>query len=65
MDTDVIGHLKSYKRLLSVKELAAILHVSQKTVYNLVSNRDIPYLRVGAIRFDGYKVAEWVKTKTV
>lgn len=40
-------------RLITVKQAAIYLSLSQQTVYNLVQRNDIPFVRIGrAVRID-------------
>ncbi len=49
-------------RLLNVKEVAAVLGLSQKTIYNFVGQRRIPVQRVGRrIMFQSSSLATWLK----
>jgi excisionase family DNA binding protein len=48
-------------RLLTVKEVAAKLHVSITAVYELAHRQDIPSLRIGrGFRFSSELVDEWI-----
>ena len=38
------------ERLLTVKEVAGLLHISRSAVYNLVSRGDLPSLKIGYAR---------------
>lgn len=43
----------SYKKLLTVSEVAEYLAVARQTIYNMVSERKIPFIKLGkAVRFD-------------
>ena len=47
--------------LLTLKELAAFLKVSDRTVYNLIEGNEIPFIRLGDggdYRFDKIAVVE-------
>ena len=48
--------------LLDVAELAARLAVSERFVRRLVSERRIPYLKVGYfVRFQPYEIDQWIE----
>ena len=50
----------------SVKELAEYLKMSTQSIYNMVSNKEIPYhqpVRHGKIFFDIAEIDEWLKGK--
>jgi len=48
---------------LDVKGLAALLHLKPRTIYNMVSQRRIPFRRAGRqLRFDVKEIDVWTKT---
>jgi len=50
-------------RLLSVKDLAKYLGLSERTVYKMVKAGDIPVLRIGGqFRFRQEQIDEWLKS---
>lgn len=51
------------EQLLTIKEMAALLKVSEKTIVEWVQYRRIPYVRVDGeyIRFRLSDIAEWIK----
>jgi excisionase family DNA binding protein len=52
----------SLDRLLTVKEVAALLRVSSQTLYKMLEQGRIPALRVGnQWRFERQKVQEWLE----
>ena len=54
------------QRLMSVKEAAAYTGLSPHTVYSFVSQRRIPYLKVGRlVKFDEAMLQAWLKQHTV
>lgn len=55
----------------NAKEMASYLNVTKMTIYRMVKNNKIPFLRVGtSIRFDQTEIDRWlqngkeIKTKT-
>jgi excisionase family DNA binding protein len=53
-------------QLLSVKELAARLGLAEYTVYEWVSEKRIPYTKVGRrTMFDPAEIARWLEQHTV
>ena len=51
--------------IFTIKELAAYLKTSEKTIYRLVSKNEIPAFKVGVIwRFEKSAVDRWVKEKS-
>jgi excisionase family DNA binding protein len=60
---DVFERLAQSANLLTVKELAALLAVSPKTVYGYVSRGLIPHYRIAAsVRFRPRDIAEWLRS---
>ncbi len=54
------------RRLLNVKETAEYASLSVHTLYTMVSQRRIPFVKVGgALRFDLALLDEWIKQHTV
>lgn len=45
--TNVLKPLAQYKDLLSVSNMAEVLGVSQRTIYRLVDNDELPAVKVG------------------
>lgn len=51
-------------KLLSVKELAKYLNLTQRTVYNLIDRGEIPFLKVGGqYRFKEEEIARWLSKR--
>ena len=54
------------QRLMSVKEAAAYTGLSPHTVYTMVNQRRIPYIKVGRlVKFDQAMLDAWLKQHTV
>ena len=54
------------QRLMSVKEAAAYMGLSPHTVYAMVSQRRIPYAKVGKlVKFDEAMLRAWIEKHTV
>ncbi|HWK28929.1 MAG TPA: helix-turn-helix domain-containing protein [Solirubrobacter sp.] len=51
------------KKLLTADEVADLLAIKRKTVYNLAASGTIPCVRIGprTVRFDPDRLAEWVR----
>ena len=50
-------------KLITVKELAALINVKQSTLYQWAELKQIPSVKLnGALRFDLDDVLQWVKT---
>ena len=59
---DVFERLARFDRLLTAKELADILAISPKTLYNYVTRGMIPYFKIESnVRFRAREVAEWLR----
>lgn len=53
------------KKYLGVEELATILSISKNTIYSWISQRKIPYIKVGRlVRFDAKEIDRWLKENT-
>jgi excisionase family DNA binding protein len=58
--------IASLPRLLNVKEVAHVLHISVRTVHRLVANRHLTYFRVrGQLRFDPAHVSDFLSKRMV
>jgi excisionase family DNA binding protein len=54
------------QRLLSVREAANYIGLSTHTLYTMVSQRRIPYVKVGRLtKFDVVLLDAWLKKHTV
>ncbi|MBM3299448.1 MAG: helix-turn-helix domain-containing protein [Deltaproteobacteria bacterium] len=54
------------RRLLNVQEAATFTGLSPHTLYTMVSQRRIPYVKVGRLtKFDLWLLEEWLKQHTV
>jgi excisionase family DNA binding protein len=48
---------------MTVEEVAALLHVSERHIYKLVQDGILPHFRVGSsVRFDPEKMADWLES---
>jgi excisionase family DNA binding protein len=53
----------SLPRFLEVEEVAALLRLKPRTIYNMVSQRRIPFRKAGRrVRFDPKEIEQWTKT---
>lgn len=49
-------------KLLTVPELALLLRIKEQAVYDMVSQRRIPYLKAGGrLRFDRDAIFKWMQ----
>lgn len=54
------------RRFLSIVELSQYLSVKENTIYSWVSQRKIPFKKLGRlVRFSLEEVEEWIKQKSV
>jgi excisionase family DNA binding protein len=54
------------QRLMSVKEVAVLTGLSGHTIYTMVSQRRIPFIKVGRlVKFEQAMVDAWLKEHTV
>jgi len=59
---DVFDRLARCDHLLTAKELADILSISPKTLYNYVTRGMIPYFKFESnVRFRAREVADWLR----
>jgi excisionase family DNA binding protein len=53
-------------KLLDIIQLAEMLNIKKKTIYEWVRQRKIPYIKLGGlIRFDPEEIEKWVESKKV
>jgi len=54
------------RRLINIKEAAQCMGLSVHTLYTMVSQRRIPYVKVGRlVKFDIGLLEQWLKQNTV
>jgi len=54
------------RRLLTVQEVGEYLGIAKDTIYSQVSQRRIPYVKIGRLlKFDLKAIDEWIAQKTV
>ena len=59
-------HEQATRRLVDVKEIADYIGLSAHTVYTWVSQRRIPFTKVGRLtKFDLRTIDEWIAKETV
>ena len=60
------SHLPNSPHLLKVSELAALLKVKPRTIYEMVAQNRIPYRKPpgsNILRFDLEEILEWTRRK--
>lgn len=61
-DRDIFDALESCEKLMTAREVARILSISEKTVYSYVSRNLIPHYKIEAnVRFRARDVAMWLR----
>jgi excisionase family DNA binding protein len=51
---------------MTVKQLAGFLHVSKRSVYNAISDDNLPVIKIGGvIRIDPVHAADWLRARVV
>ena len=59
---DIFDSLESCEKLLTAREVARILSISEKTVYSYVSRNLIPHYKIEAnVRFRARDLANWLR----
>jgi excisionase family DNA binding protein len=59
---DIPTRLEQSRDAITVPQLARMLALSPKTIYEMTAAGNIPYYRVrGSIRYDGVHVAQWLR----
>ncbi|MEA5009148.1 helix-turn-helix domain-containing protein [Clostridium tyrobutyricum] len=55
--------LKSFHNLLTVREVAEVLRLGRNSVYELISDKDLPVVRVGSrrIMIPKDEFIQWIK----
>ena len=51
--------------LLTVKETAEVLKISESTLYRWVHNKKINYVKLGGLKFDEDYIQEYIKQHAV
>jgi excisionase family DNA binding protein len=60
------GSMTNTRPLLTIQQASQITGVSIPTLYKWVSQRKIPYIKMGRlVKFDPLKLEEWIKQQTV
>jgi excisionase family DNA binding protein len=63
---DLVALLERRQTALTVDELASMLAMSADALYKQAKRGNIPHYRIAsAIRFDGVRVAEWLRARAI
>ncbi len=58
--------MNNFYRLLNIRELSKLLDISVNTIYAMVSQKRIPYVKVGRLtKFDVQQIKEWIKKNSI
>jgi excisionase family DNA binding protein len=63
---DIRPGLLESDRVYSARTLAKVLHVSVRTIYNLASRRELPFVKItpeSDMRFPGWQIKQWLDAK--
>jgi excisionase family DNA binding protein len=62
----MLEDLKARRSAMTVRELAEILHLSQREIYKLAATNQIPHFKIGSsVRFDATAVLVWLEEKAM
>jgi excisionase family DNA binding protein len=53
-------------RLMSIEQVSQYVDLSVHTVYRMVSQRRIPFVKLGRlVKFDHYEIDKWITSKSI
>jgi excisionase family DNA binding protein len=59
------GTLRAMSEILTVREVAALLKINEKTAYKLAAKGEIPGFKVGGSwRFDSGEIDNWIRRES-
>jgi excisionase family DNA binding protein len=62
----IANRIEGIPHALTVRELMAILQVSDQTIYRMIADKTIPFLTVrNSYRFDPKLIAEWLRQRSM
>lgn len=62
MTMSLPDRVRAMPRALTVRELADLVHVSERLIYRMAAEGTIPSLRIcGSVRFDPNSTAAWLR----
>jgi excisionase family DNA binding protein len=63
---DLASEVEVLPGLLTIIQLIPLLGISRTSLYDMVTRKRIPYLRIeGMIRFDPRAIAAWLRQHTI
>jgi excisionase family DNA binding protein len=61
----IADQIERMPHAMTVRELTAILQVSDQTIYRMIADQTIPFFLVrGSYRFDPKRIAEWLRRRS-
>jgi excisionase family DNA binding protein len=65
-EPSIADQIERMTHVLTVGELAALLQVSDQTIYRMIGDQTIPFFLVrGSYRFDPRQIAAWLRKRSV
>jgi excisionase family DNA binding protein len=62
----IADQIERTQHALNVRDLMAILQVSDQTIYRMIADQTIPFLTVrNSYRFDPKQIAEWLRQRSM
>lgn len=62
----ITDRIEGMPHALTVRELKALLQVSDQTIYRMIADHTIPFLTVrNSYRFDPKQIAEWLRHRSM
>ena len=66
LQLSLLSTLEKRTGAMTVKELATLLSVSVRTIYNMIEKDGFPVIRIGAsMRIDPVQAAKWLRDRRV
>ena len=57
--------MERQEKLISLEELCDLLQVRKSYIYRLTSQNEIPYYKIGGLRFKFSEVTYWLESKKI
>jgi excisionase family DNA binding protein len=63
---DLASEIEVLPGLLTIAQLIPLVGISRTTIYQMVTTKRIPHLRIGSmVRFDPHAIAAWLRQHAV